>query len=295
MPSLRYLKGALAPTTSSTVAGEVMLKQIKSVTTGQEAYVWTESDCHGFSQRREITASYVASAASVMYFHTETLNIWSHLLGTVWFFSSLVHFVATHGGPTTSADAVAVWVYLTATTLCFANSTLYHLFANHTNAGLWQLADHIGIIGSIWSSSISFTILSSSTPSDERWIFVTLLSAAAATSLHRLLRIRSHNPCARQMRISIHIALGALAAIPALRVWLQRSQDQQVELLADFAWLFLLNGAGGSIYASHVLDKTVGMDIGMPDLSHHVMHVLVILGASIYKQGILSLYCKRAV
>jgi adiponectin receptor len=249
----------------------------------------------GFSQRRETTASYVASAASVVYLHTETLNIWSHLLGTVWFVSGLFDFLATHGGPTTSTDAVAVWVYLTATTLCLAGSTLYHVFANHTNASSWQLADHLGITGSIWSSSISFTILSSSTPSNEKWMFVTLLSAAAATSLYRLLRIRSHDPCARQMRISTHVALGALAAIPALRAWLQRSQGEQVELLADFAWLSLVNSVGGSIYVSHVLDKTVGINIGLPDLSHYIMHVLVIVGASIYKQGILSLYCKRAV
>jgi adiponectin receptor len=272
-----------------------MFKHMIPIYTDKESYMWTGPSCHGFSRRRESTTSYIASAASVVHLHTETLNIWSHLLGAVWTFSSLVHFVTKNGSSTTSTDAVAIWVYLTATTLCFASSTLCHLFANHTHAGFWQLVDHIGIIGNIWSSSVSFTILSSKTLSNERWMFITLLSAAAAVSLHRLLCIRSHDQCARQTRITTHVALGLLAAVPALRAWLQRSRGHQVELLADFACLSLLNIVGGSIYASHLLDKMVGMDVGLPDLSHHVMHVLVIVGVSVYKQGVLSLYRQRTV
>lgn len=254
--------------------------------------MWTDPGCHSLGQRRRSTASYAASMASVKRLHTETLNIWSHLLGAVWFCSSAVRFAAASSGPTTP-DAVAVLAYLTATTLCFTSSTLYHVFANHKHAGLWQLIDHVGIVGSIWASSVSFAVLSFECRSGESWTFVTLVSAAAALCLHRLLRIHSHDACARRMRLSTHIALGALATLPALWAWLQRSQGQLVGLLEDFTWLLLANSVGGAIYASNMLDKAVGMDVGLPDLSHHVMHVLVIVGASVYKQGILSLYRQR--
>ena len=228
-----------------------------------------------------------------MYLHTETLNIWSHLLGAVWFGSSAVRFAAAGSGPPTS-DAVAVLIYLTATTLCFASLTLYHIFAGHAHAGVWQLIDHVGIVGNIWASSVSFTLLSFPCRSVEQWMLVALISSAAALCLCRLLRVHPRDVCARQMRLGTHIALGALAALPALRAWLQRSQDKPTALLEGFAWLFLANSAGGGIYASHLLDKAVGMDVGLPDMSHHVMHVLVVAGALVYEQGIISRYRERA-
>ncbi|KAF3031460.1 hypothetical protein E8E12_001744 [Didymella heteroderae] len=255
--------------------------------------MWTDQSCHGLDQRRRCTTSYAASIVSAVYLHTETLNIWSHLLGAVWFCSSAVRFAAAGSGPLTS-DAVAVLIYLTANTLCFASSTLYHIFADHAHASLWQLIDHVGIVGNIWASSVSFTLLSFKCRSGERWLFVALVSSAAALCLRRLLRIHSHDLCARQMRLGTHIALGALAALPALRAWLQPSQDKPAALLEGFAWLFLANSAGGGIYASHLLDKAVGMDMGLPDMSHHVMHVLVVAGALVYAQEILSTYHERA-
>lgn len=269
------------------------MRQRGSISARHNAGVWTDHSCHGLGQRRRYTTSYAASIASVVYPHAEILNIWSHMLGAVWFCFSATRFAAASYGPPTS-DAAAVLVYLTATTLCFASSTLYHVFAEHAHAGLWQLIDHIGIVGNIWASSVSFTLLSFQCRSGERWLFVALVSFAAALCLRRLLRIHSHDVCARQMRLGTHITLGALAVLPALRVWLQRSQDKPAALLEGFAWLILANSAGGGIYASRLLDKAVGMDMGLPDMSHLVMHVLVVAGALAYVQGILSRYYERA-
>jgi adiponectin receptor len=277
----------------STAAGGVTLRQPGTISARHDTNMRTDRNCHGLGQRRPCTTSYAASIASVVYLHTETLNIWSHLLGAVWFCSSAVRF-ATAGSGSPPSDAVAALLYLTATALCFASSTLYHTFADHAHADVWQLIDHVGIIGNIWASSVAFTLLSFPCQSVERWMFVALVSSAAALCLCRLLRIHPHDPCARQMRLCAHIALGALAALPALRTWLQRSQDKPTALLEKFAWLVLANSAGGGIYASHLLDKAVGMDWGLPDLSHHVMHVMVVAGALVYAQGISSRYHESA-
>ena len=166
----------------STAAGQADLRRPGSIEAHRNSSVWTDHGCHGLGQRRRCTTSYRASIASVVYLHTETLNIWSHLLGAVWFGSSAVRFAAAGSGPPTS-DAVAVLIYLTATTLCFASSTLYHIFAGHAHAGAWQLIDHVGIVGNIWASSVSFTLLSFPCRSVEQWMLVALISSAAALSL----------------------------------------------------------------------------------------------------------------
>lgn len=253
--------------------------------------MWTDRDSHGFNRQRLRTTSYMASIASITRLHFETLNIWSHLLGTVWFCSSLVCFAADTDSLT--QDAAAVLLYLGGTSLCFASSTLYHIFADHAHASWWQLVDHLGIVGAIWASSISFALVSFDCRGGERWMFVVLVSSAAALCLRQLVRIHSHSLRARRMRLNTHIVLGALAILPALRAWHLRSEGHSAELLEEFGWLFLTNIVGGGIYASHLLDKAVGMDMGMPDASHHVMHVLTVAGAWVYERGVLSMYQTR--
>jgi adiponectin receptor len=40
-------------------------------------------------------------------------------------------------------------LYLAATALCFASSTLYHVFADHFHACFWLRIDHVGIVCAI--------------------------------------------------------------------------------------------------------------------------------------------------
>jgi hypothetical protein len=89
------------------------------------------------------------------------------------------------------------------------------------------------------------------------------------------------------------MAFGAVAAMPGLRCWYLHAQGQRVELLEEFWSLVIMNGFGGSIYATHLLDKAICMDLGLLDISHHVMHVTAVAGAWMYQQGLLAIYETR--
>jgi adiponectin receptor len=74
------------------------------------------------------------------------------------------------------------------------------------------------------------------------------------------------------------------------------AQGQRIELLEEFWSLVIMNGFGGSIYATHLLDKAIGKDLRLPDISHHVMHVTAVAGAWTYQQelgSLPSLSCHR--
>ncbi len=252
----------------------------------------TEKDPHSLSRRRPHTSSYTASIISIASLHTETLNIWSHLLGVIWFGASIVHFAVVHQAPLTR-DGVAVSLYLAATALCFASSTLYHVFADHVHACFWLRIDHVGIVCVIWATSVSFTLVSLECRQGERWAYTALATAAAALSLARLARVREHHATCRKDRLGAHMAFGAVAAMPWLRCWYLHAQGQRVELLEEFRNLVIMNSFGGSIYATHLLDKAIGMDLGLPDISHHVMHVTAVAGAWTYQRGLLAVYEAR--
>ncbi|KAJ4332566.1 hypothetical protein N0V95_009633 [Ascochyta clinopodiicola] len=249
-------------------------------------------DPHSLSRRRPYASSYRASVVSIASLHTETVNIWSHLLGAIWFGASIVRFAAVRKGPLTR-DAVGVSLYLTATALCFASSTLYHVFADHVHACIWLRIDHVGIVCATWAASVSFALASLDCRQGERWAYTALVTAAAALSLARLARVQEQHARCRRDRLSVHVAFGAVAAMPGLRCWYLHAQGQRVELLDEFWSLVIMNGFGSSIYATHLLDKAIGMDLGLPDISHHLMHVTAVAGAWTYQQGLLAVYEAR--
>ena len=245
------------------------------------------------SRRRLRTSSYKACVVSVVGLHTETLNIWTHMLGAAWFGCGTVRFAADCTKPLTY-DAAAVLVYLGATALCFASSTLYHVFADHVHADVWLRVDHFGIVCAIWASSVSFAVFSFDCRRGEAWVCVAFVTAAAARCLARLWNMQEYGTKGRTERLCSHMALGGLAAVPGLRCWHLHKLGQHVELLREFWTLVAINSMGGGIYATHILDKAIGMELGLPDASHHVMHVMVVAGAWIYGQGLLAVFQARA-
>jgi adiponectin receptor len=185
-------------------------------------------------------------------------------------------------------------VYLVATALCFACSTLYHLFADHVWESSWLRLDHFGIVCAIWASSISFILFSFDCRQGERRAYAACITLAAILSLVRLSGIRPYHLTSRRSRIGTHMLLGGLAVLPGLRHWHLHASDRHAGLLTNFWGLIITNSIGGGIYATHLLDKAMGMDLGLPDMSHHVMHVMVVAGAWIYERGLLSTYQTRA-
>jgi adiponectin receptor len=238
------------------------------------------------SQRRIYTTSYLKSIISIVHLHSETINIWSHLFGTLWFCASATRFAGT-AMSLFSPSTAAILAYLTANVFCFACSTLYHVFADHAKADFWLRLDHLGIVCAIWASSISFIALSFSCHSGEQYAYTIFVTAATALCTVRILGNSQHSCSERRSRICTYVALGSLATLPAFRCW-HLSRD--FGLLTAFGTLVVINTLGGAIYATHILDKAIKMKLGVPGASHYTMHILAVVGALVYEQGLLLAY-----
>jgi adiponectin receptor len=249
----------------------------------------SDSTYRGLSRRRLHTTSYKESILSVATLHTETVNIWSHLIGTAWFCSSAARFAVACPHPITQ-DELAILGYLVAIAFCFACSTLYHIFSDHIHASTWQRNDHIGILCAVWSASVSFSLVSFQDRTSEGRLYAILVSLAATACLVRFIKMPKFDVGGHRARLIIHVALGGLAALPGLRFWCQHKAGEPLGLLIHFGTLVVWNSIGGGIYATKMLDTTVGVIYGVPDVSHHVMHIMVIVGACVYEHGLLSLY-----
>jgi adiponectin receptor len=129
--------------------------------------------------------------------------------------------------------------------------------------------------------------LSFSCHSGEQYVYTVFVTAAAVLCSVRLLGNSQHSCSERRSRISTYVALGSLATLPAFHCW---HLGRYSSLLTDFGTLVIINTLGGVIYATHLLDKVIGMKLSVPGASHHTMHVLAVAGAWVYEQGLVLAY-----
>lgn len=243
-------------------------------------------------RRRIHTTSYRDAIVSVTRIHTETVNIWSHLLAALWFTAKAARFAGTVAS-LSSRSAAAVLIYLVANAFCFACSTLYHIFADHDAADVWLCLDHVGIVWAIWASSVSFAVLSSGWSYCERQGSILLVTAAATICCILLSTGLLCGTSKRGFRVRTHVMMGSIAAVPALRCWHLHAPGQDTGCLAEFVVMTVVNGSGGAIYATNLLDETIERKLGVPGASHQAMHVLAIVGALIYTRGLMRVYSQH--
>jgi adiponectin receptor len=242
-------------------------------------------------QRRPISASYFNSIISTLRLHTETVNIWSHLFGTIWFSLSAIQFSASYKDTLTQNEFV-VQLYLASAAFCFICSTLYHVFADHVHASSWQCLDHCGIVVFIWASSISFIFLSFDNERVVQWLYFTMVTLGATTSLVYLWGM-SHLHPRRRHRIATHIGFGGSATLPALHyMYYCLRVNYDTTLLKAFLNLVIINSIGGGIYATGLVERVFGNWLNIPDVSHNIMHGMVIYGAWLYQHGLNSKHAK---
>lgn len=236
------------------------------------------------NRERSNTASYLDCVISIGQLHSETVNIWTHLIGAVW--SSLNAFrqvVPTYRK--LDRTNTIILAYDTAVATCFWGSTAYHVCASHSQAELWQAVDHIGILVLIWVSSISFTTMQFRRERNIQRAYIVTVSFAAVLSLHVLATLRLQRSC-RRNRILTHAVFGGFAALPGLHSWFCCALSPQADLSKAFGVLVGLNAIGGAVYATGFLDRVFGVPLGLPDLSHHVMHITSMVGAWSFRMGL---------
>ena len=109
---------------------------------------------------RPPSSSFTASLSSIMHLHNETVNIWTHLLGSVLFLIlavTLYSNVASRYPTATVADISAFSAFFAGATGCLGMSAAYHTISNHSEgvAGWGNRADYVGIIGLIVGSFVA--------------------------------------------------------------------------------------------------------------------------------------------
>lgn len=112
---------------------------------------WQQENRFIHGSYRPASYSYNESLLSLTYIHNETVNIYSHLLGALFFVAVAVSGLlayAAHKYGADSIDMFGIGVFLLAAVICLGSSTVAHALCDHSQevAERWSSADFMGIL-----------------------------------------------------------------------------------------------------------------------------------------------------
>jgi adiponectin receptor len=256
---------------------------------------WMKDNEFILTSYRKATYSYALSLRSTLHLHNETVNIWSHLLGTLLFAFSLYHFLTT-SWPTLStastSDIFAVTIYYIGVVNCFVLSTGFHVFSNHSKEihRFGNELDHIGVVLVIYGSTLPATYFEFYCHPRLQYFYWGISTLFASASAMFTLRPKFRHPAYRKVRFYMYTLLGLSVFFPVIHgLFLFDGYDELRERmsLSYLIGLGVLNFSGAAIYAARIPERWFPETFDLWGASHQIMHVLVVVGALSWESGLL--------
>ena len=261
---------------------------------------------------RKPTYSCRLSLKTIWNLHNETVNIWTHLLGTVLFLCILLPLFLTQAllAPAvqlSSLDTLFVTLYHIGVTGCFLLSSTFHTFSSHSPSTLrfTNILDHTGIILVIYTSTLSMIHFTFYCPFHRylRHTYMAISTVLALVSvvltfLPSLPNIRSeshafklctHRTNPKTYKWLSHSLFGLSSFLPlfhASAIYSPAHLQSRASAL-HFTALALINFTGGVIYILHIPERWFPRKCDLWGGGHGIMHILVIIGAGVWEWGLI--------
>lgn len=112
---------------------------------------WQQDNAYIHSGYRPASASFKKSFGSLGYLHNESVNIYSHLLGALFFSSCgvvLYTMIKPRYEKATTSDVLAFGCFFAGAAACLGMSATYHAISNHSPvvAKFGNKLDYVGIV-----------------------------------------------------------------------------------------------------------------------------------------------------
>lgn len=157
MASVRQRKGDQPSTTTTTTPIKEALSHLVS---WDDLPSWRRDNAFIHGSYRRTTPSYLHAAQSLLYLHNESVNIWSHLIGSALFLGSAAYIWAVvhprYLEYATAGDVAAFSCFFVGAIVCLGMSATYHALVDHSEqVSKWgNKLDYTGIVALIVGSYV---------------------------------------------------------------------------------------------------------------------------------------------
>ncbi|OAL00938.1 HlyIII-domain-containing protein [Phaeosphaeriaceae sp. SRC1lsM3a] len=268
-----------------------------SLLTWDEIPAWYQDNEYILSGYRAISNSYRRSLTSILGVHNETVNIFSHLIGSALFFAlpiPVYNSLRPRYDSASTEDIVVFSTFFFGVAICFALSATFHVFNNHSESVhvFGNQLDYLGIVILMWGSTIPCVYYGFyCTPSLQR-TYYTLVSVLAAGCVYATLHPAFRRPKYRPYRALMYASLGLSFIVPIIHGISKFGWETQMWRMS-LDWMALMtafNLTGGALYAMRIPEKWYPYRFDVWGASHQIMHCLVVCAGIAHLFGLLRAF-----
>ncbi|XP_033108764.1 adiponectin receptor protein-like isoform X2 [Anneissia japonica] len=252
---------------------------------------WLKDNEFLHNYHRPQLPSFKVCFKSMFRIHTETGNIWTHLLGCIAFFSLMIYYLVSSILADIQWQEITVYMaFFIGAIVCMGFSWIFHTCYCHSReaAQLFSKLDYSGITILIVGSFVPWLYFGFYCDNLERYIYIGLIVILGAIAAVVALRDKFSTPAYRPIRAGVFITLGLSALIPAIHYVVLNGFAKAIEG-GSLQWMVLMGAlyiGGAVLYAVRVPERLFPGKCDIWFQSHQIFHVMVIAAAFVHYHGL---------
>ncbi|CAF1126180.1 unnamed protein product [Rotaria magnacalcarata] len=251
-------------------------------------------DNHFLLQKHRPPANSVRECLiSIASIHSETVNIWTHLIGALCVAVTFVLFLIDNHRQMDISDFISFSVFFISAILCLTFSTLLHVFINYSPRVMVIVSklDYMGISILIFGSMIPVIHYLFYCNLKLKTIYIGILLGLSIASVIGTSSAACAKPRCRPFKAILFIALGLYGAAPATHACILHGFPRMFQM--GFLYLVIMAVtyiSGGVIYAVRIPERFFPGRFDIIGHSHQILHIAVIAAVYLHFYGICCLF-----
>ncbi|KAK9888306.1 hypothetical protein WA026_000567 [Henosepilachna vigintioctopunctata] len=260
---------------------------------------WLQDNDYLLFGHRPPLPSFDACFKSIFRLHTETINIWTHLLGCMIFIGIATYFHFWPHLEIETEEKMVFTIFFLGAIACLGFSTIFHTLNCHseTMGSILVKLDYCGIVFLIVGSYVPWLYFVFYCHFRARMVYLTMMCILGLTSITISLWDKFSENSWKPYRAGIFSTFALTGLIPAIHFGLTEGW-LNVFLHKSLLWL-LLSGVcyctGTVLYALRIPERFFPGKFDIWLHSHQLFHMFVIGGALVHYFGISEIAVHRLV
>ncbi|XP_070192106.1 adiponectin receptor protein-like [Littorina saxatilis] len=251
---------------------------------------WLKDNDFLLRGHRTPTNSFIACFKSIFRIHTETGNIWTHLLGMIAFLGIAVYFLTRPTVEVQWQEKAVFSAFFMGAILCLGFSWIFHTVYCHSEriGRFFNKLDYCGIALLTIGSFVPWLYYSFYCRLAPKITYLVLIFVLGSLCIVVSMWDKFAQPQYRPVRAGMFIALGLSGVIPALHYVITDGFWHAINKAA-LGWLVLMAFLyifGAVIYAVRIPERIFPGKFDIWFQSHQIFHMFVLAGAFVHYHGI---------
>jgi len=235
---------------------------------------------------------------SIFRIHTETGNIWTHLLGVVAFLGLALYFITRPSTEIETQEKMVFMSFFAGAIVCMGLSFTFHTVCCHQNKFIGKLfakLDYCGIAFLTVGSFVPWLYYSFYCNYTPKVVYLVICILLGILAVVVSLWDKFGTPRYRPFRAGVFIVFGLSGIAPATHYSIINGWEKSISEAA-LGWLILMGAlyiTGAMLYAFRIPERFFPGKVDILFHSHQLFHCFVIAGAFVHYHGISNMALYR--